>query len=150
MTLMKVAFVCVGNSARSQMAEALARHHAKRLGLEGVEFFSAGSKPTGYVHPLALEVLEERGIDTTTLRSKHLNEIPLEGLDLVFILCKEEECPCIPNARVVSWATPDPAKVEGDYETRKGAFEETLKGIEEKVLNLLEELKSSELQRVVG
>ncbi len=140
---MKIAFICVGNSARSQIAEALARHHAKRLGLEGVEFYSAGSKPSGYVHPLALEVLQERGIDTSLLRSKHLNEIPLEELDLVFTLCKEEECPFIPNAGVVSWATPDPAKVEGDYQTRKRAFEDTLKRIEEKVLNLLEELKKN-------
>ena len=147
---MKIAFVCVGNSARSQIAEALARHYADRLGLEGVEFYSAGSKPTGYVHPLALEVLEERGIDTTPLRSKHLSEIPLKELDLVFTLCAEEECPYIPNARVVSWATPDPAKAEGDYETRKRAFEETLRRIEEKVLNLLENLKTSTFQKVEG
>ncbi|HIC09301.1 MAG TPA: arsenate reductase ArsC [Aquificales bacterium] len=139
---MKIAFICVGNSARSQIAEALARHHAKRLGLEGINFYSAGSKPSGYVHPLALEVLEEKGIDTSNLRSKHLNEIPLRELDLVFVLCEEEECPYIPDAKVVSWALPDPAKVEGDYQTRKGAFEETFKRIEEKVLTLLGELKN--------
>ncbi len=140
---MKIAFICVGNSARSQIAEALARHHAKRLGLKGVEFYSAGSKPTGYVHPLALEVLKERGIETSTLRSKHLDEIPLGELDLVFTLCEEEECPFIPGAKIISWATPDPAKVKGDYNTRKRAFEETLKWIEGKVLHLLEGLKSS-------
>ena len=136
---MKIAFICVGNSARSQIAEALARHHAKKLGIKDIEFFSAGSNPAGSVHPLALKVLEEKGINTQGLKSKHLSEIPLFQLNLVITLCKEEECPYIPAVKVISWAMPDPAKAPP--QEAKKMFEDTYKEIEKKVLKLLKEIK---------
>ena len=135
---MKIAFICVGNSARSQMAEAIAKHYAKKFGLEGVEFYSAGSKPAGYIHPMALKTLKRHGIESEGLKSKKLSEIPLEELDLVFTLCKEEECPYIPGAKVVSWAMPDPAKAPENAAEK--VFEETFKEIEKRILKLLKDL----------
>ncbi|MCK6503427.1 molybdopterin-guanine dinucleotide biosynthesis protein B [Myxococcota bacterium] len=98
-------FLCVANSARSQLAEALARH---LLG-PAVVARSAGSRP-GRVHPLALRVLAEVGVDTTGLRSKHVDELDPTGVDLVLTLCAEEECPLfLGRAERRSWALPDPA-----------------------------------------
>ena len=107
---MKLAFVCTGNSIRSQMAEGFARHYAGKLGKE-VEVYSAGSRPAGYVHRLAVVVMEELGIDISNQRSKSLEEIPLEELDLVVTLCDSarNECPSVQGAKMVHWAIPDPA-----------------------------------------
>ncbi len=107
---MKLAFVCTGNSIRSQMAEGFARHYAGKLGRK-VEVYSAGSRPAGYVHRLAVVVMEELGIDISNQRSKSLEEIPLEELDLVVTLCDSarNECPSVPGAKMVHWAIPDPA-----------------------------------------
>lgn len=97
-------FLCVANSARSQMAEALARH---RLG-PGVRVQSAGSAPGG-VNPYALRVLAEVGVDTSGLHSKHVDTIDPESVDLVITLCAEESCPLfLGQAERVSWAMPDP------------------------------------------
>ena len=137
---MKIAFICVGNSARSQMAEALAKHYAKKLGLKGLEFYSAGSKPSGYVHPFAIKTLNKHGVETGALRSKHLSEIPLRELELVITLCKEEECPFIPGVKVISWAMTDPAKASS--EEAEWVFENTFKEIKKRVLKLLKELNS--------
>lgn len=99
-----VLFVCVANAARSQMAEALAR---RRWG-DAVRVQSAGSAPTR-VHPEALAVLAEVGIDASRQRSKPIAAIDLAGVDVVIALCAEEACPVIPGgARRVSWAMPDP------------------------------------------
>ena len=81
-------FLCVANSARSQMAEGIARSMAP----EGVTVWSAGSKPT-QVRPEAKIVLEEIGIDISAHRSKAVSEIPTDQVDTVITLCGEEECP---------------------------------------------------------
>jgi arsenate reductase len=99
-----VLFLCVANSARSQMAEALAR---RRLG-PGVRVQSAGSAPSR-VNPYAAQALAELGIDASGLHSKHVDTIDPAGVDLVITLCAEEECPLfLGDARRVSWAMPDP------------------------------------------
>ncbi len=72
----KIAFVCTGNSARSQMAEGFARYFAKKLGKD-IEVYSAGSNPSGFIHPIAIEVMKEEGIDISKQSSKDLNAIPL-------------------------------------------------------------------------
>ncbi|NPA13457.1 MAG: arsenate reductase ArsC [Aquificae bacterium] len=104
-----LAFICTGNSARSQIAEAIAKHIAKQKSLD-IQVYSAGSKPAGYIHPLAKKVLDEAGIDYTGQYSKHLNELP-DTIDIAVILCQEAErdCPLIPAKRVVKWIFKDPA-----------------------------------------
>lgn len=100
-----ILFLCVANSARSQIAEGIARKLAPR----GVRIYSAGSQPSR-VHPLAVEVLAEIGIDASSQRSKGIEAIPLEEIDTVVTLCAEEVCPVFPRpTRRLEWKFPDPA-----------------------------------------
>lgn len=99
-----VLFLCVANSARSQMAEALAR---RRFG-DAVRVQSAGSEPS-HVNPYALRALAELGIDASAQRSKHVDTIDPTAVDLLITLCAEESCPVfLGKARRLSWAMPDP------------------------------------------
>lgn len=116
-----ILFLCVANSARSQMAEGIARSMAP----EGVTVWSAGSKPT-QVRPEAKAVLEEIGIDISAHRSKAVAEIPADQVDTVITLCGEEECPLfLGKATRLHWGLPDPAAVQGDEEDRLNAFRAT-------------------------
>lgn len=104
MKFTSVLFLCVANSARSQMAEALAR---KRFG-DAVLVQSAGSEPSR-VNPLATAVLAEIGLDTARHAAKHVDTIDPAQVDLVITLCAEESCPVfLGDARRLSWAMPDP------------------------------------------
>ncbi len=104
-----ILFLCVANSARSQMAEGTARS----LAPPGVKIWSAGSRPTS-VRPEAIAVLREIGIDISGHRSKAVTEIPADEVDTVITLCAEEECPIfLGNARRLHWQLPDPARVAG-------------------------------------
>jgi arsenate reductase len=100
-----VLFLCVANSARSQMAEGLAR----ALWGPTVRVQSAGSQPS-VVNPYAIEVMREIGIDLSTHRSKSVETIDPASVDLVITLCAEEVCPAFlaPVARL-HWPIPDPA-----------------------------------------
>jgi len=99
-----VLFLCVKNSARSQMAEGLARAMAP----PGYEFLSAGSEP-GSVNPLAIQALAEQRIDISTHRAKGLASVPLDAVDTIVTLCAEEVCPVVPRrVRRLHWALPDP------------------------------------------
>jgi protein-tyrosine-phosphatase len=119
----RVLFLCTENSARSQMAEALLRH----LSHGQVEVYSAGSHPS-QVHPLALAVLQERGISTEGLRSKSLNEFVGQSFDVIVTVCDRvrEACPTFPgDPDRIHWSFADPAAVEGSLEERHRAFEQT-------------------------
>ena len=108
----RILFLCVANSARSQMAEGLAR---KILG-ERAEVSSAGSNPAS-VNPHALDVMAEIGIDITGQCSKSVDTIDLSGLDLVVTLCAEEVCPVLPgHIRRLHWPIADPAAEASDAE----------------------------------
>lgn len=99
-----ILFLCVANSARSQMAEGLARQL-----FPGVLVQSAGSRPSR-VNPQAIEVLAELGIDISAQRSKSVQDIESEGIDLVVTLCAEEVCPVFfGKAERLHWPIPDPA-----------------------------------------
>jgi arsenate reductase len=99
-----VLFVCVGNSARSQLAEAIARHLAPNH-----EFWSAGSRPS-HVRPQVRTVCDEAGIDASQLIAKHIHQVPLDEVDLVVTLCAETECPVLPiSTPIKAWPLPDPA-----------------------------------------
>jgi arsenate reductase len=113
-----ILFLCVANSARSQIAEGLAR----RLAPPGVAIYSAGSEP-GTINPLAVRVLAEAGVDASVQFSKGLDAIPLDDIDLVVTLCAEEVCPLFPRpVRKLHWPLPDPAKATGTDEERLAAF----------------------------
>jgi protein-tyrosine-phosphatase len=100
-----VLFLCVANSARSQMAEGLAR----AILPADVKVWSAGSRPT-HVRPEAIAVLGEIGIDISGHRSKSVSEVPAGEVDTVITLCGEEECPLfLGQARRLHWGLPDPA-----------------------------------------
>ncbi len=112
-----VLFLCVANSARSQMAEGIAR----ALAPAGVRISSAGSVPTS-VRPEAIEVLREVGIDASSHRSKGMEEVE-RPVDAVVTLCAEEVCPAwLGPALRVHWGLPDPAAVEGPGDARLQAF----------------------------
>lgn len=101
----RILFLCVANSARSQMAEGLARH---LLGPEH-EVASAGSAPSR-VNPYAIEAMAEIGIDISNHRSKSVEEFELADFDRVVTLCSEESCPVLPpEVEKLHWPIDDPA-----------------------------------------
>ncbi|GAO01459.1 arsenate reductase ArsC [Anaeromyxobacter sp. PSR-1] len=100
-----ILFLCVANSARSQMAEGIARS----LAPAGVTVSSAGSQPSR-VNPLAIRALDEIGIDIRSHKSKSVDSISPLGVDAVITLCAEEVCPVfLGKARRIHWGLPDPA-----------------------------------------
>lgn len=101
---MSVLFLCVANSARSQLAEGLARARFPEL-----QIHSAGSRPTG-VNPLAVEALREVGVDASAHTSERVDAIDPDGVELVVTLCAEEVCPAfLRPVRRLHWPIPDPA-----------------------------------------
>ena len=113
-----ILFLCVANSARSPMAEGLARS----LAPADVRVWSAGSHPTS-VRPEAVAVLAEVGVDIAGQRSKAVSAVPAGEIDTVVTLCAEEECPVfLGSARRLHWGLPDPDAVQGDDATRLAAF----------------------------
>ena len=114
-----ILFLCVANSARSQMAEGIARS----LAPSNVLISSAGSSPSK-VNPLAIDVLLEKGIDIRSHRSKGLEEIDANSVDAVITLCAEEVCPVICSSAVnFHWGLPDPS---ADIKSFRGVRDELL------------------------
>ncbi len=108
----RLLFVCVENSCRSQMAEGFAR----RIGSGRVVAFSAGSRPSGSVHPSAVRCMKERGIDLSAHASKGLDDLP-RGItwDFVVTMGCGDACPRLSARRRLDWDLPDP-KGMGDEE----------------------------------
>ncbi|MDQ3235238.1 MAG: arsenate reductase ArsC [Pseudobdellovibrionaceae bacterium] len=122
---MKILFMCVANSARSQIAEGLAR----QLWADSVEIASAGSKPSR-VNPHAEAVLKEIGAQTEVLHSKSVDDLPasfIDKLDFVITLCAEEVCPVIiSKAKKLHWPLPDPAGHTGSDAEQLDRFRSTI------------------------
>jgi arsenate reductase (thioredoxin) len=113
-----VLFLCVANSARSQMAEGIARSLARA----GTRISSAGSQPS-QLNPLAIRVLDEIGIDLRGQFSKSVDSIDPAGVDVVVTLCAEEVCPVfLGNARRFHWGLLDPAHAGATEQERLQAF----------------------------
>ncbi len=113
-------FLCVANSARSQLAEGIARS----LAPAGVRVSSAGSQPSR-VNPLAIRVLDELGIDIRAHTSKSVDDVSPEGVEAVITLCAEEVCPVfLGKAHRVHWGLPDPAGGGRTEEEQLRAFRE--------------------------
>ncbi len=120
----RILFMCVANSARSQLAEAL----AKQAFGDGAEIRSAGSRPT-QVNPYAVRVLSEAGADHQSLVSKSIADLPADfvaNLDYVITLCAEEVCPIILSpATKLHWPLPDPAGHAGSDSEQMDRFRAT-------------------------
>lgn len=145
-----VLFLCTGNSARSIMAEALLNH----LGQGRFRAFSAGSHPRGEVHPLALQVLRERGLPTAGLHSKSWDEFVTPGaptMDFMFTVCDKaagEICPVWPGHPMTAhWGIEDPAEAQGTEAQRLRVFERAACELETRI-RLFTALRLDELDRM--
>ncbi|MES2309084.1 MAG: arsenate reductase ArsC [Verrucomicrobiota bacterium] len=116
-----VLILCTGNSCRSHLAEGILRHSASDL----FEVDSAGSVPAGYVHPRAIQVMQEIGIDISKHRSKHLNEFLEKKIDTVITVCgnADQACPVFPGqVNRYHWGFEDPAHAQGSDEEILATF----------------------------
>ena len=133
---MKILFMCVANSARSQLAEGIAK---EVLGAK-FDIRSAGSAPTK-VNPYAIRALGEVGVDYKSLYSKQVADLSdefVKSIDYVITLCAEEVCPIIiSKAKKLHWPLPDPAGHEGNDEEQMNRF----RGTREDIRHLLEDFK---------
>lgn len=124
MSQIRVLFLCTGNSCRSQMAEGWLR----KLGGDRFESLSAGARPAGYVHPLAVEVMKEAGIDISSQESKSIADfLPPQGEppDVIVSVCDAAamECPTFPgDVQRITMPFEDPAYVLGTEEEKRAAF----------------------------
>jgi len=114
--------LCTGNSCRSHMGEGVLRRE-----LEGLyDVASAGSNPAGYVHPIAIEVMSEIGIDISGHQSKHLDEFLDQDVKTVVTVCgnAEQACPVFPGqVNRYHWGFYDPAKAEGSEAEKRAIFQ---------------------------
>ncbi|WP_163470253.1 arsenate reductase ArsC [Fusobacterium sp. IOR10] len=131
----KVAFICVHNSCRSQMAEGW----AKKLASDIFEVYSAGTENYGEVKPLAVEVMEEAGVSMKDHRPKLLSEIPSK-VDILITMGCNVVCPYIPNKYKVDWGLDDPSG--GTIED----FRKTRDLIKVKVEKLIQMVKNKEIK----
>jgi len=135
----RVLFLCTGNSARSQMAEAFLH----KYGGDRFEAYSAGIEPKG-LNPLTIKVMAEAGLDISACRSKgieeYLGKLPIQ---IVITLCDDadKECPAVwPGAATrLHWAFEDPAATEGSLEKRMAKFRQVRDQIEHRVEDWLKE-----------
>lgn len=132
--MVNIVFLCVANSARSQIAEGLAK---EILGNQAV-IKSAGSMPSGKVNPFAIEVMREIGIDISDHTSKGMNDLSVDfihKIDYVITLCAEETCPILPSTKALKlhWPNPDPATVTGTYAQKLQAFRTARQAIAERL-----------------
>jgi arsenate reductase len=128
---MKLLFLCVANSARSQMAEGLAR----QIFGEKALVQSAGSTPSK-VNPLAIAALAEVGVKADAQWSKSVSTIDPSTVDTVITLCAEEVCPVfLGKARRIHWALPDPAGVQGDDQAKMDSFRSVRDEIKQRLMD---------------
>jgi arsenate reductase len=116
-----VLILCTGNSCRSHLAEGLLRQFAGDF----IEVASAGSKPAGYVHPLAIQVMREAGLDISLHTSKHMNEFLSREVETVITVCgnADQVCPMFPGqSNRHHWPFEDPAHAVGTEEEKLAVF----------------------------
>ncbi len=137
MTKQRVLILCTGNSCRSQMAEGLINHD---LGDSWVAY-SAGTEPSGYVHPLAVKAMAELGIDISPGRSKSTEEFRDAHFDQVITVCDDarEKCPLwLGEGTVTHIGFPDPALAAGSEAEQMIVFREVRDAIRSQVLDYLQ------------
>ena len=141
-----VLILCTHNSARSVLAEGMLNHWAATLGCD-VKAHSAGSAPSGHIHPFAIEALKHAGVNTDGYRSKSWDEFSAQGalpLSIVITVCVSaaaQACPVFFGAAgqpvKVHWGYPDPSNAEGGEDGKRRAFELTRQAIGYRMLQLL-------------
>lgn len=149
--MLKVLVLCTGNSCRSVMAEGLLNHHGK----DKILAFSAGSFPTGTVHPLSLATLKRHGINDQGYRSKSWDEFKDQPIDILITVCDNaagEVCPIFPGKPVKThWGVSDPAHAKGTQGEIDSIFSSVFLILERRVkafLRLpLEQMDKTELQQ---
>jgi len=142
----RVLFLCTGNSARSQMAEAI----LNRKGGRRFEAHSAGSHPADRVHPLALSILREAGIEWRGHPPRTVAGLEQEPWDAVITVCDRarETCPVFSGQPILAhWGVPDPAEVVGTEEVRRAAFVDALQLLSRRI-DLMLVLPMEKLERV--
>ena len=129
----KVLVLCTGNSCRSIMGECLINH----LGGGRFHAVSAGSAPTGYVHPKALEILASKGVETGTPKSKSWDQFTGQMFDYVITVCDNaanEACPVfLGNFEKLHWSIPDPAVCQGSEDEINQAFEDAYQMLKDRI-----------------
>lgn len=136
MTRRRLLVLCTGNSCRSQIAEGWVR---ARRG-DRWEVASAGTRPAAAVHPLAVRVMAEAGVDLAGARPKTIDEVGTTGWDLVVTVCDaaHETCPVLPGARQLHVSFPDPALVAGSEDERLTVFRRVRDRIRDELLPRLD------------
>ena len=138
----RVLFLCTGNAARSQMAEAIAREFHGEL----IDPVSAGSRPAGFVHPLAIRAMNDLGVEMDGARSKGVEEFTGEPFEVVVTVCDSaaQDCPYWPNAgRLLHWPIVDPSYGPDDPATRYDRFLVTRDELRQRVRELARELEET-------
>ncbi len=129
----KVLVLCTGNSCRSIIAEALINY----LGQGTYQAFSAGSFPTGTVHPQSIETLRRHNITSGTPRSKSWDAFTGQSFDLIITVCDQaagESCPAFTGVcEKLHWSTPDPARATGSDKDIKDAFDEAFNMLQDRI-----------------
>jgi len=131
----RILFLCTGNAARSQMAEAIARNFHGDV----VDAVSAGSRPAGWVHPLAIRAMAEVGVDIQDAESKSAAQFIDQPFDVVVTVCDSaaQDCPLWPGAaRIEHWPIEDPSFGRNAMEQFRETREELMRRIEELVAEL--------------
>jgi arsenate reductase len=145
----KILFLCTGNAARSQMSEALARIDYGDL----IEPVSAGSRPAGFVHPLAIRAIEELGFSMGRAYSKPAEEFQEQAFDLVVTVCDSAaaDCPIWPGAKhLVHWSIEDPSFEPGGEDKRWAAFRAARDELRKRIDALMEVLRRTHPRRSDG
>lgn len=128
----RVLILCTGNSCRSQMAEYL----WNQISPDSWQAESAGSNPAGYVHPLAIQVMKELGLDLADATSKHVDQFVDQPIDLVVTVCDsaKESCPVLPHVKqTLHWPFEDPADATGSEAEQLECFRKIRDQIRERI-----------------
>lgn len=129
----KIAFICIENARRSQMAQGF----AEALGQGRFEVYSAGSSPSSQIDPLVIEVMREKGIDLSGKQPKGLNDLPPVEMDYLITMGCEETCPAVLTKNIIEWEIPDPKGKSMDF------FRDVRDQIEKRVKAFLKEIDRS-------
>jgi arsenate reductase (thioredoxin) len=139
--VLKIMFLCTGNSCRSQMAEGF----AQELGEGFIEAYSAGLNPTG-VNERVVKVMKEIGIDISQQKSKPIDEALLKNMDMIITLCDNasEACPWTPpEIKRLHWSLSDPAKAVGTEEEIMNEFRKVRDEVKDRIINFLRDYRYS-------
>lgn len=139
--MLKIMFLCTGNSCRSQMAEGF----AQELGEGFIEAYSAGLNPTG-VNERVVKVMKEIGIDISQQKSKPIDEALLKNMDMIITLCDNasEACPWTPpEIKRLHWSLSDPAKAVGTEEEIMNEFRKVRDEVKDRIINFLRDYRYS-------